>query len=432
MSSILVLGVGTSGAAAAKLLRQRGYGVALFDDGWERGAGPDATALLQIGCQQLSRQQAEEGRWEMVLLSPGVPKNHPLVQHALNRGAQLLGEAQLALAGCQQTCIGITGTNGKTTVTALVEHLLCHAGLRAKAVGNIGLPLCEAMLRPDPEEILVIELSSFQLELLEEPVLAAAALLNITPDHLDRHRSMEEYALAKARIARSLKPAAPLFCFEAIEERYGHLLPRGTTRYYGWNAPHQIVPGRYSLTGRPTYRHEEENIMAAYLLCQQLGLSEELFVSGLASFKLHPHRMERVALLAGVEYIDDSKGTNIDAVIRAVTSLPGPVVLIAGGLDKGLSFTDWIEPLQPKVKRIILMGQAAPKMAGELQAHFTIEIATSMADAVERAKQCSLPGDQVLLSPGCASFDAFRDYAHRGRTFQQCVRSSLLEVNSLT
>ncbi len=423
MSSILVMGVGASGAAAAKLLRQRGYGVALFDDGWERGAGPDATALLQIGCQQLLRQEVEEGRWETVLLSPGVPQSHPLVRRAVNRGATLLGEAQLALAGCQRVCVGITGTNGKTTVTALVAHLLCHAGLRAKAVGNIGLPLCEAMLSPHLEEILVIELSSFQLELLEEPVLAAAALLNITPDHLDRYSSMEEYALAKARIARSLKPAAPLFCFEAVREHYGHLLPANRAHYYGWNAPHQIVPGRYSFAGRPAYRHEEENIMAAYLLCQQLGLSDQLFASGLASFKLHPHRMERVALLAGVEYIDDSKGTNIDAVIRAVTSLPGPVVLIAGGLDKGLSFTDWIEPLTPKVKRIILMGQAASKMAGELQGHFAIELASSMADAVERAKQCTLPGDQVLLSPGCASFDAFRDYAHRGRTFQQCVHS---------
>ncbi len=398
----LVIGLGVSGKAAALLLKSKGYTV----------TGVDANPKEIVGIHVLPESSLTDlTEFDLIVPSPGIARTHPLYALAQRENKKIMGEAQLAFMYLDQCALGITGTNGKTTATLLVEHILKSSGRKAKAVGNVGLALCEYALAPDPDEILVVELSSFQLESMEGPFLDAAALLNITPDHLDRYASMREYAEAKLRIALCRKAHAPFYVHSKVAKEYGVPYDCFDLAY--------ILPVGYRQWGK----HDLENAQAAWALCEEIGISREEFVAAADTFEKPRHRIAFVKNIEGVSYYDDSKGTNLDAVVQSVSMMEGPVILIAGGVDKGASYVPWKECFRGRVKGIIAIGQAAEKIRRELCDEFNVEIVDSLAAAVERAKQKGTPGDVVLLSPGCSSYDMFRDYAHRGDEFQRFVNN---------
>lgn len=429
----LVLGLGLSGKSAIKLLISQGYEVVGVDR--KDFAKDEAVHLLISQGVQIFREDEfiEETFFSLVIVSPGISLNHPLVCINLQKGSRVMGEVDFALQYLQQKAVAITGTNGKTTVTLLVEHVLKEAGLKARAVGNVGASLAEYCLNPDPEEILVVELSSYQLESLDLPVFEAAVLLNITPDHLDRYTDLNAYAQAKARLQYCLTATGSLYLNEQVIAEFSPLFLTdffslgwsNSCNFYVeegklWQEQNCIFqfPESYSLLGK----HDYMNAAAAWLLCQKMGVSSELFIKALKTFAKPSHRIEFVKQVRGVSYYDDSKGTNIDAVIQAVSSLNSCLVLIAGGVDKGSSYLPWKEAFQGKVKKIFVLGQAATKISQELALFFNVEIVDSMEQAVLKAAGSADKGESVLLSPGCSSFDMFTDYAHRGREFQRCVQ----------
>ncbi len=427
MKRVLVLGLGVSGRAVARLLLRTGRSVLGID------ASPSAAALsLQTeGCSVQGEGEAID--WnaiEEVVVSPGISPKNPLYAQALARGLRICGEAEVALPLLKQRLVAITGTNGKTTVTLLVEHVLNSVGITAKAIGNVGVALADYLLSPRGEEVGVVELSSYQLETMHTPVFEVGVILNITPDHLDRYPSLYEYARAKSRLEKLVPPQA-LFVHEKAVESYPDLFSDpcrfgwdptsplwtdGTTLFFREVA--SLLPISYKDRGG----HDVENALAAWGICRHFHVSGDAFARALETFRKPPHRLEKVEEIRGVSYYDDSKGTNIDAVIRAVESMRSSVILIVGGVDKGASYLPWKEPFKDKVKQLIAIGKAAAKIHEELHPYFAIEHACSLQEAVERAAQLAIAGDCVLLSPGCSSYDQFRDYAHRGEEFQNYVR----------
>jgi UDP-N-acetylmuramoylalanine--D-glutamate ligase len=433
----LVIGLGSSGQAAVRLLLSRGKEVVSVDK--------NATLLAEDeNIERLRRRgvvtllEAEFTQFadvEQVVLSSGVRPLHPFCSLAKEREIEVVGEAELALSASQQPCIAITGTNGKTTVTLLVEHLLKKMGLQARVLGNVGDPLAHYFCSPDTREILVVELSSYQLETLRSPVFDVGVILNITPDHLDTYASLDEYAAAKCRLQNLLKPGAPLYINQQITGDFPHLLKKDLFKTFGRSAGSHLwtdhisakddekiayfIPLRYRDLGV----HERENILAAWALTRRFGVTQELFLEALETFEKPPHRIEFVAEIDGVSYFDDSKGTNIDAVIQAVNAMKGDVVLIVGGVDKGSSYLPWAISFQKRIKSLIALGEAAHKIASELSSFYQVEIVASMDEAVICAAERAEKGDSVLLSPGCASFDMFRSYAERGKVFKSKVQS---------
>ena len=404
----LVIGLGASGQAAAKYFLEKGETVIGVD------SDPSKCMLVGLEINFDSADHPLEGI-DQVILSPGVPLTHPLVLRAEEAKIEVIGEIELALRNLKRPAIGITGTNGKTTVTSLVAHVLNHSGRPAEAVGNIGTPLISAI---DGDKIAVIELSSYQLETIKTKKLSAAALLNITPDHLDRYKTMHAYAQAKFLVQDALIPGGLFVLEKAAAESYAPLIHREALIYSYEQPPFPLPP---PLSGRKN--HDAENFIAAFYLTQRFGVSSSEFLSAYAAFKKPPHRIEFVQELAGVRFWDDSKGTNIDATIRAVEGMQGDVLLIAGGVDKGFPYTSWIDPFKGKVKRVYAIGEASPKIEKDLRHQIPVKIVKNLKEAVEEASKEARGGDNVLLSPGCASFDMFRDYADRGDQFKCLVRS---------
>ncbi len=428
MKIALILGLGVSGQAAAEFLLARGYEVRGVDKNWNQLKDKEELKRL---CKKglLIFSESDPSALNQVTLfvpSPGIPQMHPLYQTAVHKGIAIVGEIELALREVRQPCLAITGTNGKTTVTLLVTHILNESGRRARSLGNIGEPLAPYFLHPDPEEILVIELSSYQLETLSAPVFDAAVLLNITPDHLDRYSSMLEYAKAKWRLQSCLKPGCSFYVQESVAKEYAPLCSIGPFKIFN-SEPEKIAP-ILPLSYREGGEHDRENVMAAWALVRQMGVSEKEFTHALETFKKPAHRIEFVQEENGVFYFDDSKGTNIDATICAVKTMKGAVILIAGGVDKGASYAPWIPAFAGKVKQVVAIGQAAEKIQRELKGAFDVKIVATLDDAVQLAKQLATRGDAVLLSPGCSSFDMFRDYAHRGEEFKRSVRGEKNEA----
>ncbi len=408
MSTTVVLGLGISGKAAAALLLKGGKQVLGVD------SQPESVAPSQGMRVQSDRDEIDWSAVERLVVSPGISPHHPIYAEALKRKVPILGEAELALPQLKKPLLAITGTNGKTTVARLVEHVLNASGFNAKAVGNVGSPLCSYVMNDEGIDVFVVELSSFQLETMHSPVFDAGVLLNITPDHLDRYANMEEYAQAKCRLRQCMKEGAPLFVHQQVVDAFGHLLSK-------WEKIEHISPIGYRERG--SHDIDIENALAAWSLCRTQGVKWEQFCSALETFRKPPHRIEFVRTVNGVDYYDDSKGTNIDAVIQAVKAMTGPVVLIAGGVDKGSSYLPWKEQLAERILKIVAIGEAAQKIASELGPYFEVQLADSLEAAVHAAAQSAASGSCVLLSPGCSSYDMFRDYAHRGQEFQRCVQS---------
>jgi UDP-N-acetylmuramoylalanine--D-glutamate ligase len=355
---------------------------------------------------------------------------------------------ELACREIEKKCVAVTGTNGKTTVTLLTTHVLQSAGIKARALGNIGVPLTAAVdeLESTQAEVFVIELSSFQLETMKTKFIDAGVILNITPDHLDRYFSVQEYAAAKIGMEKNLKDDGVLFVERKCLDVYGALFSSNHHLSYGydsqdhlhcslqgmscnkkllWDAAelNRVIRPEKEDTAGLQKSHHLENIMAAYGLCSTFSITPQQFLAGLASFQKPAHRIEFVRSLDGVNYYDDSKGTNIDAVIRAVEELDGDIILIAGGVDKGFPYTPWIDPFKDKVKAICAIGQAKEKIQNDLKESIPVICFDGFKDAITHAVGLARKGDCVLLSPGCSSFDMFKDYAHRGQEFQRIVNS---------
>jgi UDP-N-acetylmuramoylalanine--D-glutamate ligase len=392
MAKVLVLGLGISGSAAVSLLLKQKHEVVGIDSDGDCGV--------------------DVRLFDLLVVSPGVAPSHPLYLAARSSEIEIIGEAELAFRHLKQPCLAVTGTNGKTTTTLMAEHVLRSCGIKARALGNVGIPLTTYAMNPGQEEVIIAELSSFQLETMSTPAFDAGVILNITPDHLDRYDSLEDYAKAKCRLQLCMKENAPLYVSQSVLSEYASLLRE--KRCALLESIECFLPLSYRQGGE----HEKQNARAVWGLVKGFGISEDAFSRSLESFKKPPHRIEFIKKVDGVSYYDDSKGTNIDAVLQAVRTMPGEVILIAGGVDKGASYAPW---KQEKFKQIIAIGQAAEKIRAELEGTFPVALVKSMEEAVLQASQLAKEGDCVLLSPGCSSYDMFSDYAHRGREFQMQV-----------
>lgn len=436
---VLILGLGVSGQSAALfLLKRKARVVAVDRDPHLCKNNEKISHLCKQGLVFIHEDVAIDlKQFDLVVVSPGIPSTHPLYQKALDLGIEVIGEIELACREIKQKCLGVTGTNGKTTVTLMTEHILQSAGIKAKALGNVGIPLTSAVdnLVNDETEVFVIELSSFQLETLNQRFIDVAVLLNITPDHLDRYPSMEAYAKAKIRIEKNLKENGKLFVEDNCLKNFRHLFKQNHYLTYGYSSKNHLYTDKFHmyLDGQKIFSlpegyqgkclHDIENILASYALCNHLSLSPEEFLLGLSSFQKPPHRMEFVRNIAGVNFFDDSKGTNIDAVIRAVEGLEGKIILIAGGVDKGFPYTSWIEAFGDKVKTICAMGQSKEKIKNDLGNSIPVILFSDFEKAIAYAVSLAKKGENVLLSPGCSSLDMFKDYAHRGQEFQRIINA---------
>jgi len=435
---ILIIGLGISGRSAARFLLQKGAGLIGVDRNLNELDGHVEIQSLEKAGMEIHHDQTEIdfSQIELVILSPGISALHPLVQQAVHINIEVIGEIELGCRHVQSPVLGITGTNGKTTVTLLVQHVLTFCGFSSQALGNVGTPFTQEIDQNALNlDAIVLELSSYQLETMEQKVLDAGLILNITPDHLDRYKNMFNYAKAKARLGNCLKLEKPLFIEYQTWQDFSGLFEEFCVETYGYTRHSMIYSDlRHvyfrdkkvfelpeNLQGQPS--HDLENLMGAYGLCTTKGISGTQFIEAFKSFKKPPHRIQFVRNFRGVDYYDDSKGTNIEAVIRAVQSLKGPIILIAGGLDKGASYQPWISQFKDKVKNILVIGQASNRIQQDLNHHMPVEILESLESAVSRAAQLAKNGDSVLLSPGCASQDMFKDYIHRGEVFQQVVKS---------
>lgn len=442
--SVIVVGLGVSGRAAVDFLLDQGSKVyAVEDNMLSLQEIPEVNTMFSRGLKIVDRSiDFAKLNIDLIVVSPGISKEHPCYALALKQKLPILGEAELAFRFLLQQkrtppkCIGITGTNGKTTVTLCLEHILNANGIQAKAVGNSGFPLTALFKEPDSklfETVLFIELSSFQLETAESKILDAAVILNITEDHLDRYSSFEEYAKAKINVFNCVKPGASCYIEEQCRSDFVTLLNANSLRSYGYqptnfiysNMQSIMVDGISSLPIPSQYRghrsHDLENMMAIYAIAKELGMTPEGFTKAFTTFKKPAHRLEFVRKIDGITFIDDSKATNVDAVIRAVESISEPITLIAGGVDKGGSYAPWIQPFAGKVLKICTIGKAAEKIRNDLGAYVPIEHFHTFESAVIHAASSAKENETVLLSPGCSSFDMFSSYAHRGSCFQKIV-----------
>jgi UDP-N-acetylmuramoylalanine--D-glutamate ligase len=435
---VLVIGLGISGRSAVQFLLKRSALVSGVDQNRDLLANnTELASLREKGLKTYHASDAFELDFDLVLVSPGVPQTDNFYAAAKKAGIEIIGEVELACRFITGKMVGITGTNGKTTVTMLVEHVLNESGFPAHALGNSGVAITseEAEKAISANEIVVAELSSFQLETMHRRVLDAAVVLNVTPDHLDRYASIEDYAAAKIHIADCIKQGGEVFVEDICYQQYKHLMRQKTVKRYGyapdceiWTDTKSIFLGKTAICPVPQNysnkkSHDLENLMAAFALCHVLGVSSAQFQKGIATFKKPAHRIEFVKTHNGITYYDDSKGTNIDAVIRAVETMPSGVILIAGGVDKGAAYTPWISAFANKVKLICAIGQAAPKIQKDLSQAIPVHMCNDLQHAVVHATGQAQNGDIVLLSPGCSSFDMFRDYAHRGEEFKRIVKS---------
>jgi UDP-N-acetylmuramoylalanine--D-glutamate ligase len=431
---VAVLGLGRSGEAAARLLAQLGAKVTVLDSA--EAARLDASKLETLrdaGVQEIfGAGAAQDTRsYEFAVLSPGIDPATPLVQNFLARDIPLISEIELAYRHSSVPVIGITGTNGKTTTTELVAAMLTGAGVRTVAAGNIGIPYSEVVREAAPLDVLTLEVSSFQLERIETFRPAVSVWLNLTPDHLDRYRDADEYRQAKLRIfeqqtaadwavvnARdSLPPlAAQRITFSAYDDT-ADLRLRDEIIHYG--AEPILDPRETRLRGR----HNTENLMAALGVGLARGLTPAQMTPALRDYHPQPHRYELVRELGDVLYINDSKATNLDALEKALTSEARPVILIAGGKDKGFAFDPLAAVVAEKARWVILIGEMSERIAASWGENVPCELAASLSQAVTMAWSLARPGEVVLFSPGTSSFDMFTSYADRGNQFRALVHA---------
>ena len=439
----LVIGTGISGIGAARLLARKGAGVTLYDEkedidieGIRGRLGIDGVEIVAGVLPE-----AIDRAITLLVISPGVPVDAPIVNRYRDRGIRIIGEIELAYSCARGRLIGITGTNGKTTTTSLVGAMMRDYFGNAYVVGNIGNPYTDIAMETDEASVTVAEISSFQLETIETFRPNVSAILNITPDHLNRHHTMECYVETKEAIARF--QTGEDYCVLNYENEY--------TRDFGERCPSRVVffsservlENGFYLVNEDIYYSRNgvsqrimniydmnlvgmcniENVMAALAIGSCMGIPFENLLKTIREFKAVEHRIEFVATKRGVDYYNDSKGTNPDAAIQGIRAMRKPTILIGGGYDKGSTYDEWIEAFDGKVKKLILIGQTRDKIAACARTHGFEDIlfAESLEEVMRLCVELSVPGDAVLLSPACASWGMFPNYEVRGKLFKDFV-----------
>ena len=441
---VAVIGFGRSGQSALRLLSALGARVAVADQKPVSELTDALGGVADTSVELFGNGQYDEALRgsDLALISPGVPMSLEPLQEARSTGIRLLGELEFASRYLTGRLIAITGTNGKSTTISLIGELLRSAGFDSFVGGNLGTPLAEAALvslQGRRWDFVVAEVSSFQLETIETFHPWIGAILNITPDHLDRYPSLKAYAAAKARVFEN-QTAEDYAILNADDAGLAQFRPLSLGKPVRFSC-REVVPGGVFLQSETIVSnlqgvpedvvriadlqlrgvHNLENVMAATAVAVLAGCPMNTIRRTLQEFRGLEHVMEVVRILHNVTYINDSKGTNVDATIKALESLPGPVILIAGGREKGEEYPGLVEAVQGKTKQVILIGEARMRFREILKGAAPVSMAGTLAEAVRQAASLALPGDTVLLSPVCASFDMFQDYKDRGRQFKERV-----------
>jgi len=433
----LVVGMKKSGIAAVRLLLQHGAGVRAADLK-PLDQLPEARELLESLPVPFALQTPEVFEdADLIVLSPDVPADLPPLQAARARGADVIGEVELAAPYLKGPTIGITGSNGKTTTTSLVGHILREAGVPVQVGGNIGAAVCGMVDTSRDDGWNVLELSSFQLETIRQFRAHIAVAVNVTQNHLDRHYTFDRYAAAKGRLFENQQPSdfAVLNAEDPVCLRYAEETPAVAQ----WFSSRRNVKPGASLCGdqlillrRPLMKaaevpirglHNIENVLAAALAAFRAGVPHQSIAAAVATFRAVEHRLEFVRNWNGIDFYNDSKATSVDATLKALDAFAGGVWLILGGKDKGLDYAALRDPLAAKARAVLLIGAAAEKIGRALDGSVPLVESGTLAGAIEYAALHGSPGDTVLLAPACASFDQFRSYEHRGEVFKQIVNA---------
>lgn len=438
---VLVIGLARTGVATSLFCVRHGARVTAVDTRTEAELADASAKLRTSGVTLRLGGYTEEvlAGHDLIIPSPGVSAEADILKAARAQSVSVWSEIELADRFLNGRLIGITGSNGKTTTTSLIDHILKNSGFSTLLAGNIGTPLIDVVEKTTDETVTVAELSSFQLELVETFRPNISVFLNLTPDHLDRHGSMEAYGAAKARIFEKQTAAdyAVLNADDAASMPYAPAKPK----VFWFSRKQRVAQGAFLRGDKIVFRHDGEeevvlraseiplpgahnleNVIAAVVATRLTGAKPAEIGKAIRSFSGVEHRLEFVAELGGVRYYNDSKATNVDATIKALDAFPGRILIILGGKDKGSDYTVLQAPLREKAILALLIGAAAKKIESQIAGSVAIERPGTLERAVETASRAAHPGDIVLLAPACASFDQFENYEHRGRVFKQLVR----------
>ncbi len=445
---VLVVGLGKSGVASALFLQQQGARVAVSDAKSEEQLRQEIPLLLDHGISVETGQHSERTfrDQDLIVVSPGVPVDVPQLVAARGRNIPVIGEVELAAHFFKGKIVAITGSNGKTTTTSLAGEILTAAGRKTLVGGNIGTPAVSFVGSDDSDSWIVLEISSFQLETVSTFRPKIAVVLNVTPDHLDRHHTFDNYAAAKTRIFES-QTADDFAVLNADSEPCVRMGESAKAPVYWFSRLKELGRGAFVSNGRIFWRdadteseimlvdeislkgaHNLENVLAGVAIGRLVGVDAAKIRTAVANFKAVEHRLEYVATVRSVDYFNDSKATNVDATIKALESFPGSIHLILGGKDKGSDYGLLNTLLSERVKRVYTIGAAAAKIESQVRGTDVVNAGT-LENALKRASESATPGDVVLLAPACASFDQFDSYEHRGRVFKELVRKLASQAN---
>src|SRR6266403_218702 len=439
---VLVVGLGRSGVASALFLKARGARVTVSDTKSEDQLREEIPALLDEGITVETGGHGERTfqNQDLIVVSPGVPIDAEPITQAKALGQPVIGEIELASRFLQGEIVAITGSNGKTTTTTLVGEIPSKSGLKTLVGGNIGTPAISLVPQAAPDTITVLEVSSFQLETIVSLRPKVAVVLNVTPDHLDRHRTFQAYVDAKARVFEN-QSAEDFAVLNADDPTCVEMAGRTRAHVFWFSRKRDVEQGALVRNDQIAFRrnasqleimpvseiplkglHNLENVLAAVCAGALMGCDAEKIRSATREFKAVEHRLEYVATVLGVEYYNDSKATNVDAAIKALESFRANIHLILGGKDKDSDYTVLNDLLRQRAKRVYTIGAAADKIQANIKGAVEIVASGTLESAVKRAAASAVPGDVVLLAPACASFDQFQNYEHRGRAFKELVR----------
>lgn len=431
-----ILGAGRSGLGAARLARLNGAEVTVFDEADTAKIKSsldklEAESFCTVSGQEARQLAVKSGEFQRVIISPGLDANWPLPKKFTDAGVPLEGEMEFAFNLTRMPMISITGTNGKSTCTELIAHILTACGLKSVPCGNHGMSLSEVVSSADHYDVLALEVSSFQLETIQHFRTKASLWLNFAPDHLDRYPGMDEYFAAKSRIFENVTSddVAIVRAGESVSTGSSHRL---TFSAYGAEADGIYSKGKFYIKGelvgdaselRLRGRHNMENVLAAMMACHVFGLSYHTMLKAVASYEPPANRCELVRELKGRDYINDSKATNLHALEACIGAMEQPIILIAGGKDKQLDYSPLRTSLQGQVRAMVLIGEIRQSLHDMFTDLVPCHVATDMADAVRIAADISLPGDNIILSPGTSSFDMYTGYGQRGEAFRTAVNA---------
>src|SRR6202140_301960 len=441
---VLVVGLGKSGVASALFMKAHGAKVTVSDTKSGDELRNEIPVLLDHGITVETGGHGDRtfrGQ-DLIVVSPGVPVDAPPLVQARALGETVIGEIELAARFLPGPIVAITGSNGKTTTTTLLGEIMTAAGFPALVGGNIGTPAISLAQRAQPETVIVLEISSFQLETIQTFRPKVAVVLNVTPDHLDRHRTFEVYVDAKARIFEN-QQGTDFAVLNADDPTCATLGSRTRAEVFWFSRQKEVQQGAWVRDGNIVFRdakgqreimqvseiplkgaHNLENVLAAVCAGGLMGCAPDKIRQAVRDFKAVEHRLEFVATIRGVDYYNDSKATNVDATIKALESFPGDIHLILGGKDKGSDYSVLNDLLRERVKRVYTIGAAAEKIESQIKGAEVVH-AETLENAVRKANAAAQSGDVVLLAPACASFDQFKSYEHRGKVFKEIVRGLL-------